>query len=480
MKGFECFARSCESWTRWFNRDHPGTTGDWEVLSHLRPENPGQICRSPTDIQARVISTGQDAFLTGEVFASFDVTTGFVCRMRDQPDGTCLDYEVRFCCPIPDCPGGSWTTWFDRDNPGGVGDWEALVHLRPENPGQICSNPTAVHARVISTQVEASLTGQVIHWYDTTNGFACVNRQQNDGDRCLEYEVRFCCPPCTNWTPWFDRDNPGGGGDWEVLSHLRPENPGQICRAPTDIQARVISTGQDAFQTGEVFAFYDVTSGFACRAKDQPDSICLDYEVRFCCPLPDCPDGSWTPWFDRDNPSATGDWEALVHLRPENPGQICFNPTAVHARVISTQVEASLTGQVIHWYDTTNGFACVNRQQNDGEMCLEYEVRFCCPPCTNWTPWFDRDNPGTTGDWEVLSHLRPENPGQICRSPTDIQARVIATGQDAFQTGEVFAFYDVTTGFVCRMKDQPDGKCLDYEVRFCCPRKYHVIVCDQI
>ncbi|XP_035676170.1 cell migration-inducing and hyaluronan-binding protein-like [Branchiostoma floridae] len=91
--------------------------------------------------------------------------------------------------------------------------------------------------------------------------------------------------------------------------------------------------------------------------------------------------------------------------------------------------------------------------------------------CPRWTPWFDRDNPSVTGDWEVLSHLRPENPGQICRSPIDIQVRVKGTGQDAFLTGEVFEFYDVTTGFVCKKEDQPDNTCLDYEVRFCCPRE---------
>ncbi|XP_078584280.1 uncharacterized protein LOC144866630 [Branchiostoma floridae x Branchiostoma japonicum] len=275
---------------------------------------------------------------------------------------------------------------------------------------------------------------------------------------------------CTSWTDWLDRDDPSGTGDWETLSDLQQDFPGRICDAPTAIQARVIGTGQDALATGENFVFFDATTGFVCRKEDQKDGMCLDYEVRFCCPdvVPDCPAGSWTPWFDRDNPSATGDWETLTPLRKENPGRICFSPTAVHARVISTQVEASLAGESIHWYDTTTGFACINEEQDD-DMCLEYEVRFCCPPCPNWTPWFDRDDPSATGDWEVLSHLRPENPGEICREPTDIEVRVIATGLDAFLTGEVFAFYDVTTGFVCKKEDQPDDTCLDYEVRFCCP-----------
>eukprot|EP00058_Branchiostoma_floridae_P004026 XP_002589514.1 hypothetical protein BRAFLDRAFT_88385 [Branchiostoma floridae] len=78
-----------------------GATGDWETLTSLREveENPGRICPAPTDIQARVISTGQDASMTGEQFAFYDTTTGFVCRKEDQKDNTCLDYGVRFCCP---------------------------------------------------------------------------------------------------------------------------------------------------------------------------------------------------------------------------------------------------------------------------------------------------------------------------------------------------------------------------------------------
>ncbi|KAI8504958.1 hypothetical protein Bbelb_170670 [Branchiostoma belcheri] len=94
---------------------------------------------------------------------------------------------------------------------------------------------------------------------------------------------------------------------------------------------------------------------------------------------PDCLEGFWTGWFDRDDPSETGDWEMLTYLRRENVGQICSAPTAVHARVISTHVEATLTGENWQRYDTTTGFICRIEDQDDG-ACLDYEVRFCCPP----------------------------------------------------------------------------------------------------
>ena len=45
--------------------------------------------------------------------------------------------KVRFCCPIkekPNCDskGYKWTTWLDRDNPSGNGDYETLNDFDPK------------------------------------------------------------------------------------------------------------------------------------------------------------------------------------------------------------------------------------------------------------------------------------------------------------------------------------------------------------
>ena len=54
---------------------------------------------------------------------------------------------------------------------------------------------------------------------------------------------------------------------------------------------------------------------FWCVNSEQPAGImCKDFEARFCCskPKPTCePNGEWTQWYDRDNPSGTGDHEVL-------------------------------------------------------------------------------------------------------------------------------------------------------------------------
>ncbi|KAI8494281.1 hypothetical protein Bbelb_280410 [Branchiostoma belcheri] len=120
------------------------------------------------------------------------------CPALSNPSNGGVSYSSRYYGDVasyscPYCLAGSWTDWFNRDQPWGDEDNEMLTHLRQDYPGQICATPTAVHARVNSTHQEASLTGQHIHSYDTTAGFVCRNVDQPDGV-CLDYEVRFCCP----------------------------------------------------------------------------------------------------------------------------------------------------------------------------------------------------------------------------------------------------------------------------------------------
>ncbi|XP_059212884.1 cartilage intermediate layer protein 2-like [Centropristis striata] len=148
------------------------------------------------------------------------------------------------------------------------------------------------------------------------------------------------------WTQWFDRDNPSGTGDWETLSSLLKANPGKICTQPIGVEAKTLS-GLTAAAAGDVIFKSDTTSGFVCRNKDQPKKKwCNDYRVRFNCPPSFCNPGCWTQWFDRDNPSGTGDWETLSSLLKANPGKICTQPIGVEAKTLSG-LTAAAAGDVI-------------------------------------------------------------------------------------------------------------------------------------
>jgi len=49
-------------------------------------------------VDARLVGTDIHYPVSG-VVASASHDEGFVCRNEDQPDGVCLDFEVRYCCP---------------------------------------------------------------------------------------------------------------------------------------------------------------------------------------------------------------------------------------------------------------------------------------------------------------------------------------------------------------------------------------------
>uniref|UniRef100_A0A8C6TSM3 WxxW domain-containing protein n=1 Tax=Neogobius melanostomus TaxID=47308 RepID=A0A8C6TSM3_9GOBI len=189
-----------------------------------------------------------------------------------------------------------WTQWFDRDNPSGPGDYETLSALHAEYPGKICAYPLQI--QVLTTAWHpVSSTGDIIDTSDTVTGFICKNSLQTNG-RCSDYQVRFQCPPefCASttpccWTDWFDRDNPSGKGDFEILIKLRKENPGKICNNPLQIQVLTtgVSTVYTCFIVFLILSRSDTEKGFICKNCDQKGGRCSDYKVRFQCPIDFCP-----------------------------------------------------------------------------------------------------------------------------------------------------------------------------------------------
>ncbi|KAJ0061271.1 hypothetical protein NL108_014384 [Boleophthalmus pectinirostris] len=176
------------------------------------------------------------------------------------------------------------------------------------------------------------------------------------------------------WTEWFDRDNPSGTGDWELLTQLRKKYPGKICDKPVDIEARTWS-GKTPAAAGDTVEM-DKDKGFVCKNKDQKDKRCNDYRVRFSCYSPYCAEEvCWTGWFDRDDPSGTGDWETLSSLQKQYPGKICKKPKYIEVVTVSGNVPATATGQDFYMFNPTEGFVCKKSNHQD---CKDYKVRFGC------------------------------------------------------------------------------------------------------
>ena len=95
--GSGAYGEDC--WTRWFDRDNPSGSGDWELRS-LQPFSCGKV----TAVECQTTS-GANAYSTGEVITC-NSSSGFLCLNSNQPDGSCdYDYRVRFYCINYDfCP----------------------------------------------------------------------------------------------------------------------------------------------------------------------------------------------------------------------------------------------------------------------------------------------------------------------------------------------------------------------------------------
>jgi len=93
-----CSSGHCSTWTRWYDIDDPGGTGDWETKSAVDGAYPGQVCAIPINVRCQTLG-GIDWQKTGEVVHATP-TGGCWCYGAEQPSGQCIyDYEVGFCCP---------------------------------------------------------------------------------------------------------------------------------------------------------------------------------------------------------------------------------------------------------------------------------------------------------------------------------------------------------------------------------------------
>lgn len=91
------------------------------------------------------------------------------------------------------------------------------------------------------------------------------------------------------WTPWIDRDNPSGVGDFETIADQYAA--GNVCQHPVAIQCREASSGDPWWTTDDVYhcdlrSKDGTAAGGVCVNSEQTtgDGTCEDYEARYLCP----------------------------------------------------------------------------------------------------------------------------------------------------------------------------------------------------
>ncbi|KAF3849995.1 hypothetical protein F7725_019714 [Dissostichus mawsoni] len=147
-------------------------------------------------------------------------------------------------------------------------------------------------------------------------------------------------------------------------------------------------------------------SGIFCLMKDQKSGECRDYKVRFGCPTIEGLSPTQAALIQHTKRAAfqTGHcWGQMMFAAPELP-----SPES-HQRVPGPE----------------------DPEYPKGPEDPEDPV--VKPVC--WTDWFDRDNPSGSGDWELSSDLRKENPGKICDYPLYIEVVTTDTMTPAIPQG---------------------------------------------
>ncbi|XP_066284939.1 uncharacterized protein [Branchiostoma lanceolatum] len=203
-------------------------------------------------------------------------------------------------------------------------------------------------------------------------------------------------------------------------------------------------------------------------------------EVRYACTGRGSPGytslGCWRDTGNRAIPTLEGTDPRLdgSYGARQNPIEKCYQVALSRGFAVFAVQHGGWCAGSTDGHNTYNKYGPSTACRADGEggpwANAVYQITGRPTGCRGWTRWYDRDNPSATGDWENLSNLRQENPGQICAAPSGIQARVKGANTPASQTGRQFSHFNPQAGFVCQNNDQSGSdRCLDYEVRFWCP-----------
>ncbi len=111
---------------------------------------------------------------------------------------------------------------------------------------------------------------------EDTDGQLLKRRTNVTGD----FGTNFRNVTVGTWTPWLDRDDPSGSGDYETTA-LHYKDGSIECENPLKIHCA--TTDKRAWHDSGDIAICNPTEGLVCKWQDQADRSCEDYHVRFFC-----------------------------------------------------------------------------------------------------------------------------------------------------------------------------------------------------
>ncbi|XP_035826998.1 hemocytin isoform X2 [Aplysia californica] len=449
-------------WSEWMNENKPslGSGGDMELLSALRPRY--NLCDRPVRIMCRDVALKKEAADSGQV-VTCDVNEGLKCFDYNNP-GRCDDYEISVYCactptpapnesglgsptpkPSPSCTSG-WSAWINRNSPiGSNGDQEKMT---PEELSKFCPGGAITDIQCVDSDTLDDSTSLAEATCSVEDGLSCTNIDFIPP--CRDYKIRYMCN-CSGAQP-----TPSPQGTVLSTSKLLSSSSTRGPSTPAPQPVSVITT----------------TPG----------------------PAQACTPG-WSSWINQNSPVGTdGDYEKMTKAELS---AFCPNGQVTDIECVDSDTGDDATSLAEAECNLEDGLSCTNIPFDGIPPCRDYQIRYKCncsgvtsspssvgtynnpsstplsnSPVCGWTMWMNGHTPSPVGEEESFTSLRQKYAFCQTSDITAIECRDAATGKSAQEMGQVNVVCDNNySGLKCLNADQPNGQCLDYEVRFLCEPK---------
>ncbi|XP_070565485.1 uncharacterized protein [Ptychodera flava] len=90
-------------------------------------------------------------------------------------------------------------------------------------------------------------------------------------------------PTEADWTMYFDVKVANYTGDRELIAHVFANFPRFMCEDPVRLQVKM-NDDETTHLTRELFSIDNVKNHFPCVNVNHSDSVCENFQVRYCCP----------------------------------------------------------------------------------------------------------------------------------------------------------------------------------------------------
>nr|XP_033784141.1 mucin-5AC isoform X2 [Geotrypetes seraphini] len=454
-------------WSTWFDVDYPTSGpngGDIETYENIIGAGKS-ICKKPQNIQCRAENFRDISIDEIGQIVTCDVSTGLVCRNRDQMGKSklCYNYEMRvLCCDdYSDCetttPTISVTT---TPTTTSTTETSSIITTTETTVTTIPSTTSTTENVPITTTTPTSTVPIPPTTPPTTNPTTTIETST---------PIKGCKPKC-KWSTWFDVDYPTSGpngGDIETYENIIGAGK-SICKKPQNIQCRAENFRDISIDEIGQIVTCDVSTGLVCRNRDQmgKSKLCYNYEMRVLC----CDDYSdcetTTPTISVTTTPTTTSTTETSSIITTTETIVTTIPSTTENVPITTTTPTSTVPIPPTTPPTTNPTTTIETSTPSTG----------CKPKCKWSTWFDVDYPTSGpngGDIETYENIIGAGKS-ICKKPQNIQCRAENFRDISIDEIGQIVTCDVSTGLVCRNQDQM-GKsklCYNYEMRVLCCDDY--------